>query len=99
MAKISSEAMKEPISPTMTRSLYVSNTSHREKIISASLINSALNAAYSASPADFALLREATATKISPAAIPIEPPRAAEIAPCLPANQADNNVTAAVDSI
>ncbi len=64
--------------------------------MSATLTASALNAAYSASPADFDLLRAANATKASPAMIPIEPPNAAEIAPCIPASQADNRLAAAV---
>src|SRR5713101_8452521 len=62
----------------------------------ATLTSSALNAAYKASPADFDLLRAANTAKARPAIIPIEPPSAAEIAPCSPASQADNRVTAAV---
>jgi hypothetical protein len=42
------------------------------------------------------LLRAANATKARPAMIPIEPPNAAEIAPCIPASQADSRLTAAV---
>src|SRR5258708_5682219 len=64
--------------------------------MSATLTASALNAAYSASPADFDLLRAANTTKASPAMIPIEPPNAAEIAPCIPASQADNKLAVAV---
>jgi hypothetical protein len=62
----------------------------------ATLTASALKAANNASPADFGLLRAANATKTRPAVIPIEPPKAAEIAPCTPASQADSRLAAAV---
>ncbi len=96
MVKISTVAMNVPISPTATTSLYVANAIHKRRTMSATLTASALNAAYRAPPADFDLLRAANATKTSPAMIPIEPPNAAEIAPCSPASQADNKLTAAV---
>ncbi len=64
------------------------------------LTASALKAAYSASPADFVgLLRAAKAAKARLAMIPIEPPNAAEIAPCNPASQADSRLIAAVHKI
>jgi hypothetical protein len=64
------------------------------------LTASALKAAYSASPADFVgLLRAARAAKTRLAMIPIEPPNAAEIAPCNPASQADSRLIAAVHKI
>lgn len=63
------------------------------------LTASALKAAYSASPADFGLLRAARAAKTRLAMIPIEPPNAAEIAPCNPASQADSRLIAAVHKI
>src|SRR6185503_1561275 len=75
---------------------YVANAIHKRRSMSATLTASALNAAYSASPEDFALLRAANATKTSPAMIPIEPPNAAEIAPCIPASQADSKLAVAV---
>jgi len=96
MVKIRTVAMNDPISPIATTSLYVANAIHNRRSMSATLTASALNAAYSAPPADFDLLRAANATKASPAMIPIEPPNAAEIAPCIPASQADNRLAAAV---
>lgn len=96
MVKIRTVAMNEPISPIATTSLYAANAIHKRRSMSATLTASALNAAYSASPADFDLLRAANATNASPAMIPIEPPNAAEIAPCIPASQADSRLTAAV---
>src|SRR5712692_2670536 len=60
------------------------------------LTASALKAVYSASPADPDLLRAANAAKARPAMIPIEPPSAAEIAPCIPASQANSRLAAAV---
>ena len=91
--------MNVPISPIATTLLYVANTIHRRTIISTTLTASALKAVYKASPADFGLLRAANATKAKPAIIPIEPPNAAEIAPCTPASQADSRLTAAVHRI
>ena len=88
--------MNEPISPIATTSLYVANAIHKRRSMSATLTASALNATYSVSPADFDLPRAANATKASPAMIPIEPPNAAEIAPCIPASQADNKLAVAV---
>ena len=88
--------MNVPISPIATTFLYVANTAHRRTIMRTTLTASALKAAYKASPADFGLLRPANATKTRLAIIPIEPPKAAEIAPCAPASQADNRVRAAV---
>jgi len=73
--------MKVPISPIATTSLYVASTAHRRTIMRTTLTNSALKAVYSASPADFGLLRAAKAAKAKPATTPIEPPNAAEIAP------------------
>ena len=96
MVKIRTVAMNDPISPIATTSLYVANAIHKRRSMSATLTASALNAAYSASPADFDLPRAANATKTSPAMIPIEPPNAAEIAPCIPASQADNKLAVAV---
>src|SRR5207245_7298701 len=64
----------------------------------ATLTASALNAAYSASPADPDLPRAASAAKASPDVIPIVPPNAAETAPCNPASQAESSVAAAVHS-
>ena len=98
MVKISTVAIKDPISPIATTSLYVANAIHRRRTMSATLTASALSAAYSASPADFDLLRAASPTKTSAGTIPIEPPSAAEIAPCDPANQAESSVAAAVHS-
>jgi len=66
--------------------------------MSTSLTASALKAVCNASPADFDLLRAASPTKTSAATIPIEPPSAAEIAPCDPASQAESSVAAAVHS-
>ena len=82
-------AMNEPISPIATTSLYVASTIHRRTTMRATLTASALNTAYSASPADFDRLRAASAAKASPAMIPIDPPNAGEIAPCPPASQAE----------
>jgi hypothetical protein len=96
MVKIRTVAMNDPISPIATTSLYVANAIHNRRSMSATLTASALNAAYSASPADFDLLRAANATKASPAMIPIDPPNAAEIAPCIPASQADTRLATTV---
>ena len=64
--------------------------------MSTSLTASALKAVYSASPADFDLPRAANTAKARPAMIPIDPPSPAEIAPCIPASQADSRIAAAV---
>jgi len=64
----------------------------------ASLTASALSTSYSASPADFDLLLAAMAAYANPATTPIDPPNAAEIAPCFPASQAASSVAAAVHS-
>jgi len=98
MVKIRTVAIKDPIKPIATTSLYVANAIHRRRTMSATLTASALSAAYSASPADFDLLRAASPTKTSAATIPIEPPSAAEIAACDPASQAESSVAAAVHS-
>jgi len=63
------------------------------------LTASALKAATRASPADFGLLRAANATNARPAMMPIEPPNAAEIAPCTPASQADSRLATAEQRI
>ena len=91
--------MNVPISPIATTFLDVANTAHRRTIMRTTLTASALKAEYKASPADFGLLRVAKATKTRLAMIPIEPPNAAEIAPCIPASQADSRLTAAVHTI
>src|SRR5258708_26535613 len=96
MVKIRTVAMNVPISTIATRSLYVASTNHSRRTMSTSLTASALKAVYSASPADFDLPRAANAPKARPAMIPIEPPSAAEIAPCIPASQADSRIAAAV---
>src|SRR6266436_7821378 len=96
MVKIRTVATNVPISPIATTSLYVANAIHRRTTMRRTLTASALNAAYSTSPADFDLPRAANAAKASPAMIPIEPPNAAEIAPCIPASQADNKLAVAV---
>ena len=88
--------MNVPISPIATTFLYVANTAHTRTTMRTTLTASALKAATRASPADFGLLRAANATNAKPAMIPIEPPNAAEIAPCIPANQADSRLAAAV---
>src|SRR3989442_8837376 len=96
MVKIRTVAMNVPISPIATTSLYVASTNHNRRTMSTSLTASALKAVYSASPANFDLPRAANTAKARPAMIPIEPPSAAEIAPCIPASQADSRIAAAV---
>src|SRR5207245_2309917 len=96
MVKIRTVAMKVPISPIATTPLYVVSTNHNRRTMSTSLTASALKAVYSASPANFDLPRAANTAKARPAMIPIEPPSAAEIAPCIPASQADSRIAAAV---
>jgi hypothetical protein len=96
MVEIRTAAMNAPISPIATTSLYVANTIHRRRTMRTTLTASALKAVYSASPADLDLLRAAITAKAKPATIAIEPPNAAEIAPWIPASQADNRLTAAV---
>jgi hypothetical protein len=99
MAKIRTVAINEPISPMATTSLYAASTIHKRRIMRTTFTASALKAAYSASPADFDLLRAARLTNASPAMIPIVPPNAAEIAPCNPASQADNSDASKVHRI
>src|SRR6266446_1605575 len=96
MVKIRTVAMNVPISPIATTSLYAASASHNRRTMSTSLTASALKAVYSASPADFDLPRAANTAKARPAMIPIDPPSAAEIAPCIPASQADSRIAAAV---
>src|SRR6266581_3703760 len=94
--KIRTVAMNVPISPIATTSLYAVSANHNRRTMSTSLTASALKAVYSASPADFDLPRAANTAKARPAMIPIDPPSAAEIAPCIPASQADSRLAAAV---
>ena len=96
MVKIRTVAMNVPISPIATTFLYVANTAHRSTIMRTTLTASALKAAYSASLQTSVCCVLPDATKTRPAMIPIEPPNAAEIAPCIPASQADSRLTAAV---
>src|SRR5438874_6976168 len=96
MMKISTVAIKDPTSPIATTSLYAVSANHNRRTMSTSLTASALKAVYSASPADFDLPRAANTAKARPAMIPIDPPSPAEIAPCIPASQADGRIAAAV---